>query len=74
MKRRILRPLKLRGTVVPGSTDLPHPHAHGSFRYQDAGRWKVVDVTRQNPSMTAGAGDMISTTGVQLVIIYVRPA
>ncbi|MGW0810332.1 serine hydrolase [Nonomuraea sp. NPDC002799] len=38
-------------------------HAHGYFRYQDAGeKWKVIDVTRQNPSMAAGAGDMISTT------------
>ncbi|MEV4250498.1 serine hydrolase domain-containing protein [Streptosporangium canum] len=63
MQRRILRPLKLRGTVVPGtSPELPGPHAHGYYRYQDAGQWKVVDVTRQNPSMVAGAGDMISTT------------
>ncbi|MEU7002984.1 serine hydrolase domain-containing protein [Nonomuraea sp. NPDC046570] len=62
MKRRILRPLGLRGTVMPGTTDLPGPHAHGYYRYEDAGQWKVVDVTRQNPSMLAGAGDMISTT------------
>ncbi|WP_283137568.1 serine hydrolase domain-containing protein [Rhizohabitans arisaemae] len=64
MKRRILGPLKLRGTVVPGtSPELPRPHLRGYFRYQDAtDRWKVIDVTRQNPSMTAGAGDMISTT------------
>ncbi|MFI6176837.1 serine hydrolase domain-containing protein [Nonomuraea sp. NPDC051191] len=63
MKRRILRPLKLRGTVVPGTTDLPAPHAHGYYRYQDeGGQWKVVDVTRQNPSLQAGNGDMISTT------------
>ncbi|MEU8246366.1 serine hydrolase domain-containing protein [Nonomuraea sp. NPDC048916] len=63
MKLRILRPLKLRGTVLPGTrTQIPGPHAHGYYRYQDAGQWKVVDVTRQNPSMLAGAGDMISTT------------
>ncbi|MFI7687433.1 serine hydrolase [Nonomuraea sp. NPDC049655] len=62
MKRRILGPLKLRATVIPGTTDLRGPHAHGYYRYQDAGQWKVVDVTRQNPSMLAGAGDMISTT------------
>ncbi|MGP4104893.1 serine hydrolase domain-containing protein [Nonomuraea sp. KM90] len=64
MKRRILGPLKLRGTVLPGaSPELPQPHPHGYFRYQDAaGQWKVIDVTRQNPSMTAAAGDMISTT------------
>ncbi|MBB6349940.1 D-alanyl-D-alanine carboxypeptidase [Nonomuraea muscovyensis] len=63
MQRRILRPLGLRGTVVPGvRTQLPGPHAHGYYRYQDAGQWKVVDVTRQNLSLLAGAGDMISTT------------
>ncbi|MEV0234001.1 MFS transporter [Nonomuraea sp. NPDC050786] len=27
-----------------------------------AGQWKVADVSRQNPSLLAGAGDMISTT------------
>ncbi|WP_328991293.1 beta-lactamase family protein [Kribbella sp. NBC_01245] len=63
MKRRILRPLGMKGTVVPGNrTQLPGPHAHGYYRYQDAGQWKTVDVTRQNLSLLAGAGDMISTT------------
>ncbi|MFI6505471.1 serine hydrolase domain-containing protein [Nonomuraea typhae] len=64
MKLRILGPLKLQGTMLPGaSPELPRPHPRGYFRYQDdAGRWKVIDVTRQNPSMTAAAGDMISTT------------
>jgi D-alanyl-D-alanine carboxypeptidase len=63
MQRRILRPLRLTGTSVPGNrTQLPGPHAHGYYRYQDAGEWKVVDVTRQNVSLLAGAGDMISTT------------
>ncbi|MCA2223026.1 serine hydrolase domain-containing protein [Nonomuraea aurantiaca] len=63
MRRRILGPLGLRDTVVPGArTRLPEPHAHGYYRYQDADQWKVVDVTRQNLSLLAGAGDMISTT------------
>ncbi|ONI92316.1 alkaline D-peptidase [Saccharothrix sp. ALI-22-I] len=63
MQRRILRPLGLRGTVVPGaSPEILGPHAHGYYRYQDAGQWKVVDVARQNLSLLAGAGDMISTT------------
>jgi D-alanyl-D-alanine carboxypeptidase len=63
MRRRILRPLGLRDTMVPGSrTEIPGPHAHGYYRYQDTGQWKVVDVTRQNLSLLAGAGDMISTT------------
>ncbi|MGI5473107.1 serine hydrolase domain-containing protein [Streptomyces sp. CA-132043] len=63
MQRGILRPLGLRGTVVPGtSPELPGPHAHGYYRYQDADEWKVVDVSRQNSSLLAGAGDMISST------------
>lgn len=63
MKRRILRPLKLRGTVVAGDrTRLPGPHAHGYYRYHDDGQVKVVDVSRQNLSLLAGAGDAISTT------------
>ncbi|MET9241166.1 serine hydrolase domain-containing protein [Nonomuraea sp. NPDC003709] len=63
MQRRILGPLRLTGTSVPGNRpDLPGPHAHGYYRYEDAGQWKVVDVTRQNLSLLAGAGNMISTT------------
>ncbi|MET7459228.1 serine hydrolase domain-containing protein [Nonomuraea sp. NPDC005501] len=63
MQRRILGPLGLSDTVMPGSrTDIPGPHAHGYYRYEEAGQWKVVDVTRQNPSLLSGTGDMISTT------------
>ncbi|MFI9025314.1 serine hydrolase domain-containing protein [Streptomyces sp. NPDC053560] len=63
MHRAILRPLGLRDTVVPGaSPEIPGPHAHGYYRYQDADGWKVVDVSRQNSSLLAGAGDMISST------------
>ncbi|MEV0199127.1 serine hydrolase domain-containing protein [Nonomuraea sp. NPDC050691] len=63
MKRRILRPLGLTATVVPGNrTELPGPHAHGYYRFQDAGRQKTVDISRQNLSLLAGAGDLISTT------------
>ncbi|MCP2257380.1 D-alanyl-D-alanine carboxypeptidase [Streptoalloteichus tenebrarius] len=63
MWRRVLRPLGLRDTVVPGSSpEIPGPHAHGYYRYQDAGEWKVVDVSRQNLSLLVGAGDMISST------------
>ncbi|MFI7702850.1 serine hydrolase domain-containing protein [Nonomuraea sp. NPDC049480] len=63
MQRRILRPLKMRGTMVAGNrTQLPGPHAHGYYRYEDAGRQKVVDISRQNLSLLAGAGDLISTT------------
>jgi D-alanyl-D-alanine carboxypeptidase len=61
-QRRILGPLGMSGTVVSAtSPDLPGPHAHGYYRYQDAGEWTVTDVSRQNPSLLAGAGDLIST-------------
>ncbi|PZF96405.1 serine hydrolase domain-containing protein [Micromonospora endophytica] len=63
MQQRILRPLGLRDTALAGNiTDLPEPHAHGYYRYQDADQWKVVDVSRQNLSMLLAAGGMISTT------------
>ncbi|MFB7374685.1 serine hydrolase domain-containing protein [Streptomyces sp. NPDC056222] len=63
MQRLILRPLGLSGTVVPGtSPEIPEPHAHGYYRYEHAGRWNVVDVTRFNVSWVSAAGDMISTT------------
>jgi D-alanyl-D-alanine carboxypeptidase len=63
MQQRILQPLGLRDTVLAGdTTDLPEPHAHGYYRYQDGDQWKVDDVSRQNLSMLPGAGAMITTT------------
>ncbi|RSN65230.1 alkaline D-peptidase [Amycolatopsis sp. WAC 04182] len=61
---RILRPLKLEGTLSPGAwPGMPSPYAHGYYRYEDeAKQWKTIDVTRQNPSWVSSAGDMISTT------------
>ncbi|MEV1169902.1 serine hydrolase domain-containing protein [Nonomuraea sp. NPDC049784] len=63
MRRLILGPLGLSGTVVPDtSTDVPEPHAHAYYRYEEDGQERVVDVTRQNPSWISTGGDMISTT------------
>jgi D-alanyl-D-alanine carboxypeptidase len=63
MQRLILGPLGLTGTVVPdASPEIPEPHAHAYYRYDDAGQEKTVDVTRQNPSWISTGGDMISTT------------
>ena len=63
MERRILGPLGLKNTVVPGEvSELPEPYAHGYSRYQDGEEWQVADVSRQNSSLLIGAGDMISTT------------
>ncbi|MGM1064607.1 serine hydrolase domain-containing protein [Saccharothrix sp. Mg75] len=63
VRRRVLRPLGMRDTVVPGtSAGIPGPHAHAYYRYQKDGREEVVDITRQNPSWVPGAGDLVSTT------------
>ncbi|MFF0340337.1 serine hydrolase domain-containing protein [Kribbella sp. NPDC004875] len=63
LRNRIVEPLGLTGTIEPGDrTDIPGPHSHGYFRYQDGEEWKVVDVTEQNPSLLFAAGSMISTT------------
>ncbi|MGK5676656.1 serine hydrolase domain-containing protein [Micromonospora sp. URMC 106] len=63
VQRRIVRPLRMSGTVVPGTwPQIPGPHAHAYYRYEDGGQQKTVDITRQNPSWAPGAGDMISTT------------
>lgn len=63
VQQRIVRPLGLSDTVAPGTwSGIPGPHAHAYYRYEDAGQWKVVDVTRQNPSWISSAGEMISTT------------
>ena len=67
---RILEPLGLTGTVVSStSPDLPGPHAVGYYRYADGGEWKVTDVSRQNPSLLAGAGDLI-TTAADLSVFF----
>ncbi|MGN9845225.1 serine hydrolase domain-containing protein [Nonomuraea sp. H19] len=63
MQRLILGPLGLTGTVAPTTqTEVPEPHAHAYYRYEDAGQQKTVDVTRHNPSWISSGGDMISTT------------
>jgi D-alanyl-D-alanine carboxypeptidase len=62
MQRLILGPLGLSDTVVPDSAQIPGPHPHAYYRYEDAGQHKTVDVTRQDPSWISTGGDMISTT------------
>ena len=58
--QRILRPLGLRHTVVPGTDPQIHgPHLRG---YVAGGTSTTVDVTALNPSVADAAGAMISTT------------
>ncbi|WP_188316553.1 serine hydrolase domain-containing protein [Solihabitans fulvus] len=56
---RIIRPLGLHGTSVPGDDPtLPWPNVRGYAQLDGA----AVDVTELNPSMAGAAGSMISTT------------
>ena len=58
VEQRILEPLRLRHTTIPGDEPgLPHPHAHG-YSIVDG---RTVDATRMNPSLDGPAGEMIST-------------
>ncbi|GHH06171.1 serine hydrolase domain-containing protein [Amycolatopsis oliviviridis] len=59
VEQRILKPLRLDGTEVPGDdADIHGPHAHGYVTV--AG--KPNDITRINPSVAWAAGEIISTT------------
>ncbi|WP_432491076.1 serine hydrolase domain-containing protein [Kineococcus gypseus] len=59
VEERILRPLRLRATSLPGDrVSLPPPHAHGYARVGG----QVVNVTRLNPSVAGAAGELVSTT------------
>jgi D-alanyl-D-alanine carboxypeptidase len=56
---RVLEPLKLTETVLPGhDPNIPGPHSRG---YMQIGG-KAVDVTLMNPSEAGCAGEIISTT------------
>jgi D-alanyl-D-alanine carboxypeptidase len=63
VRQRILRPLGLRETLLPGTwPGLPGPHAHGYYAYRQGDRLRVLDVTRVNPTWAGSAGEIISTT------------
>jgi D-alanyl-D-alanine carboxypeptidase len=60
VQARILRPLGLEGTVVPGDDPRIHgPHVHGYLTVADG---SLRDITTYDQSSTRGEGDMISTT------------
>ncbi|WP_203598131.1 serine hydrolase domain-containing protein [Streptomyces sp. SID7909] len=59
VEARIIRPLGLSGTSVPGALPfIPGPHAHG---YAAFGTEQITDVTVLDPSMAIGSGAVIST-------------
>ncbi|WP_170026655.1 serine hydrolase domain-containing protein [Actinomadura oligospora] len=60
--RRILRPLRLAGTLAPDRRDprLPGPHVNGHVAVREDGRTVLHDVSRQSP-WSAAEGGLIST-------------
>jgi D-alanyl-D-alanine carboxypeptidase len=64
IERRVIQPLGLRDTEVPGtSTRIHGPHPHGYVPIQqNGGQPGLVDFTEMNPSLMGASGEMISTT------------
>jgi len=63
VERRIIRPLRLDGTSLPGTDpDIPGPHPHGYVPIRQDAQTQLVDVTRMNPSVMGAAGSLVSTT------------
>ncbi|POX38377.1 peptidase [Streptomyces sp. Ru73] len=65
VERRVLKPLGLRHTVVPGTDPrMPGPHgiAYSKLLAEKPGP-EVYDATELNPSLASSAGEMISTAG-----------
>ncbi|MGH3990081.1 MAG: serine hydrolase domain-containing protein, partial [Pseudonocardiaceae bacterium] len=63
IERRVIRPLRLRGTAVPGTSPrIRGPHPHGYVPTQQNGEMHLLDYTEMNPSVMGASGEMISTT------------
>lgn len=62
IEHRIIRPLGLNATSVPGtSSTIPGPHPHGYVPIASDGATRLVDLTRMNPSVMGASGEIIST-------------
>lgn len=64
IRSRIIRPLKLQRTSLPGTFPfLIGPHLHGYLPVAENGQPpRPVDITARNPSIMGAAGEMVSTT------------
>lgn len=61
VERRIIRPLRLTDTRVPGDDHrLPHPHARAYQQWEFGG--ELSDTTEFNPTVSDAAGEITSTT------------
>lgn len=65
VERRIIRPLKLRDTSLPGTSPaIPEPHGRAYSTLSTAGSaGRAHDVTTLDPSLAGASGEMISSTG-----------
>ncbi|NLU71449.1 beta-lactamase family protein [Streptomyces sp. HNM0575] len=83
IERRVIRPLKLHDTSLPGDSPripVPHGHAYSTLSQGTAqsgdrhARTPVHDVTALDPSLAGASGEMISSTGdlVRFVRALVR--
>ncbi len=62
IERRIIRPLRLTGTTVPGtSARIRGPHPHGYVPAERDGEPYLLDYTAMNPSVMGASGEMVST-------------
>ena len=59
---RIIKPLRLTGTSMPG-TDSAIPQPHGRAYSLRPGSHRLMDTTELNPSTAGAAGEAISTLG-----------
>ncbi|WP_239647537.1 serine hydrolase domain-containing protein [Nocardiopsis baichengensis] len=63
IERRIIRPLRLSGTEMPGESPwIGGPHPRGYIPAEWGGRTHLVDFTEMNPSLLGAGGELISTT------------
>ncbi|MER5930936.1 serine hydrolase domain-containing protein [Streptomyces sp. NPDC002054] len=62
VKRRIINPLRLRSTVLPGTDrHMPAPHSRAYRKLLAPADPEAFDVTEFNPSLFASSGDLISS-------------
>lgn len=60
--QRIIEPLRLRGTSVPGTSPrVPRPHPRAYLPVEPGGTAHPTDFTEMNPSLFGASGEMIST-------------
>ncbi|MET9553362.1 serine hydrolase domain-containing protein [Streptomyces sp. NPDC006645] len=63
IERRIIEPLRLSGTSVPGTSPrVPRPHPRAYLPVEPGGTTHPTDYTEMNPSVFGASGEMISTT------------